>query len=165
MKTNLKSPIGLNPLGIGPKIMKPALPFILIAILAGFWFPEIFSFRVKNEYLLVAGIILLSMGIIAYIATLAKFVKEFPHGKLITTGTFAVSRNPLYASWIIFILPSLVALTNNWLWFLPAFAMYIAFILNIKEEENALKEIFGTEYQEYCKKVNRLFGFSCTKKC
>jgi protein-S-isoprenylcysteine O-methyltransferase Ste14 len=59
------------------------------------------------------GWIMLVIGILAYFITVIQFSRNFLKGILITNGIFALSRNPLYGSWIVFILPSIAFISGN----------------------------------------------------
>jgi len=157
MNKKLKSPVGLNAGGIGPKIFRNTMPFLVIAILLGIFFPSVFAFTIvaKNS-LKYAGWIILALGISTYITTMVQFLRNFSKGILITNGIFAFSRNPLYASWILFVLPGIAFVSNNWSFLFSSIALYLFFIKNIKEEEHSLQIIFGEQYTAYCNRVGRI---------
>jgi len=94
-------------------------------------------------------------------ATLKTFGKSFRVGidektneKLITTGTFVLSRNPIYAGFIAFFVGILVAYSNI---IIALFLLFLIVVIHrqIMREEAFLKIHYGTEYEEYCKKVRR----------
>ncbi len=160
MKTNLLSPSGLSATGAGPKIFRSMLPVLIVGIIVRIFFPAVSSFpNLKETMLKNAGWILLVPGIVIWISSVVQFLIEFPKGKLITTGVYSLSRNPIYASWIVFILPGLAGICNNWIFLLAGLIMYVSLVVNIKEEEKALTEIFGDEYRKYAGKVNRVLFF------
>jgi protein-S-isoprenylcysteine O-methyltransferase Ste14 len=164
MRNKLQSPVGLNPKGVGPKIFKNTMPFILISIVFGFFSPELSKIPLMNETLRkIFGYTLLALGIIMYLLTLKQFFKYFALGKLITHGVYSLSRNPLYVSWILFILPSIALITNNWTFLSAPIAMHLFFSMYIIEEEKNLLHIFGEEYNKYCSKVNQLIGLTSSK--
>jgi protein-S-isoprenylcysteine O-methyltransferase Ste14 len=164
MKTKLISPVGLNPMGVGPKIFKYTMPFILVAIILQIVFPELSSFPLINGIIRrIIGFVILAIGALMYLLTIKHFLKHFALGKMITNGVYSISRNPLYASWILFILPSIALITNNWTFLSAPIAMYIFFTMYVTEEEKNLLAVFGEEYKDYCKKVNQLIGIQITK--
>ena len=77
--------------------------------------------------------------------------------KLATTGLFGIVRNPMYAAWIVFIIPGLVLLTRSWPLFLTPLVAYAVFKLLIRRENEYLEKRFGDEYREYRGEVNELF--------
>ena len=78
--------------------------------------------------------------------------------KIITSGPFSVSRNPLYLGGIIIFFG--LALFANFLW--PLLALVISVILChtylILPEEKYLEEKFGQEYIQYKNSVRRWIG-------
>lgn len=157
MKSSLHSPHNLSATGVGPKIFRSMLPFLLAGITVQIFLPAYAAFPFKSmELFAIAGWILLVTGILLWVFAIIQFAIGFPKGKLITTGVYSLSRNPIYAAWIVFILPALAGIWNNWIFLLAALAMYIAFIRVIGEEEKMLAQIFGEHYQTYMKKVNRV---------
>lgn len=81
-----------------------------------------------------------------------------PTSKLVTTGAFSVSRNPLYLGG--FCLLAGIALALNLLWSLALLAPAIAacHYLLIVPEERCLAAKFGAEYAQYAASVRRWLG-------
>ena len=130
------------------------LPFILVALFCEVFdtaFARIgFASGLFHSY---AGWFWLGIGITAFIITMSQFMINFPKGKLITTGMYALSRNPIYCSWTLFVLPGLGLILNNWLFFLSALVMGLATVFLVKEEEQQLAGCFGQQYADYKKRV------------
>ena len=75
--------------------------------------------------------------------------------KLVTTGIYRFSRNPMYIGFFLFLVAWDVILGS-----IPSLIMLPVFVLlinevQIKPEEAILKEKFGTEYEMYLKNVRR----------
>jgi protein-S-isoprenylcysteine O-methyltransferase Ste14 len=81
-----------------------------------------------------------------------------PTSKVVKTGVFAISRNPLYLGSVI--LFSGFALTLNILWILVMLLLSIILChqILIIPEERYLTAKFGAEYKEYAATVHRWFG-------
>lgn len=140
----------MSPTGVGPYIYSFAVPFVVL----GFLNPSTYS---SNVLLQTFGLLVIIVGISLFIITMKFLLEKFNNGELATTGTFAVSRNPLYSCWIILILPGLALLCLNWWFLLGSLSMYIGLNLLIKKEENMLEQAFGQEFLDYKKKVSRVF--------
>ncbi len=153
------APNGMNIVGQGGKIILFTLPFALAAIMVHFYLPGVASFPDELKFLHVAGYILLFPGIFLWISGVVQLLIGFPKGKLITTGAYRLCRNPIYASMILFILPSISFLTLTWVYLVLALFLYIGVVIFIKKEETHLKEVFGTDYINYRAKVARIAPF------
>ena len=158
MNRKLNSPFVLYPKFVGPKIIKSMLPFLLAGILLGFFFPKVSSFPFYQVKILKpVGWIFICLGIIVYFTALIQFIRGFQSGKLITNGVYSLSRNPIYSSWILLILPGIAMASNNWVFLSGALVMYISLRLSIDGEEQELEKIFGKYYLQYKSEVNRVF--------
>ena len=78
-----------------------------------------------------------------------------PTSRLLDTGIFAYTRNPIYLSFVIVGLS--VAFYTNSLWVLLSLmpATFILMVLVISKEERYLKEKFAGQYSDYCTRVRR----------
>lgn len=152
-----KNDNGMNIIGQGSNIVRTTLPFILAAILVNIFLPRIAALPGDFAGYKTAGIVLLGLGILLWICGLVQLLLFFPKGKLVTTGAFTVCRNPVYASYIVLILPGISFLTVTWVYFVPAVVMFIAFKRFIRKEEEDLIGIFGENYRNYMKKVPQVF--------
>lgn len=159
MKNVLTSPSGMKATGVGPKIILVTLPFVAAGIVLHTYLPEYSRFSsVYPAVLIRTGMALTGVGASFYLAAMVQFIQGFASGKLLTSGAFGLSRNPIYASWIVFLLPGISLIFNNW-WFLcSAVAMMLAFQKYIRYEEQILQEVFGKRYVEYSRRVGRI-GF------
>ena len=151
MKTKSHSPHKLSATGVGPKIFRSMLPFLLAGIAIQIFYPSVSAFpALKAEVLNTAGWVLLATGLIFWGCSIVQFIMAFPK------GVYSISRNPIYVSWILFILPGLAGIWNNWVFLLAALAMYIALQKFIPAEEKMLEKVFDESYRDYAKKVNRV---------
>ena len=74
---------------------------------------------------------------------------------LVTSGPYAISRNPIYLAWAIFQLGLGIWLQNLWIVILLPPAILVVNMLGIIPEEQVLQEKFGQSYQEYRDRVRR----------
>jgi protein-S-isoprenylcysteine O-methyltransferase Ste14 len=76
--------------------------------------------------------------------------------KLITSGPYAMVRHPIYTALLSMTLATGLA-QSNWLALLIAILVYLTgTMIRIKSEEKLLKETFGTEYEEFARRVPAL---------
>ena len=123
-------------------------------------YPEFFDLRFLDlHFIKVLGFTWLGLGIVFWIWSAIFFVKYFKPGELITRGPFALCRNPIYSSIIVFIIPSLALIFHSGLTFSISLVLYIGFKISIHGETNVLRRIFGEEYEIYEKSVNEIFPF------
>jgi protein-S-isoprenylcysteine O-methyltransferase Ste14 len=81
-------------------------------------------------------------------------IDENSPGKLVTTGMFAISRNPIYVGFLSFFIGMLLSYFN--LAIIISFALFLGAIhRQILREEKFLKEHYGKEYEDYCASVRR----------
>lgn len=143
---------------IGPKFTYISVVFGGIVLFLHFYFFPTFTFIIVSRWVnLIAGVILIGIGIPLFFISAHVIHEYFNKGKLCTTGIYAYFRHPLYAAWIVFIVPGIVLIIRSitaisW----PIF-MYIIFRMFIGEEDEYLKEKFGDEYLDYENTVNAVF--------
>ncbi|WP_018347690.1 methyltransferase family protein [Longispora albida] len=77
--------------------------------------------------------------------------------RLVTTGPYARSRNPMYLAWALIHLGTGLATGSTWtIAGLPASCWWIS--REVRAEEQALAPAFGTEYDTYRARVSRWGG-------
>ena len=146
--------------GCGPKLALLCLPYIILSLVIMIKYPGFFNLGFIDLPLFrIIGLILLLSGVIFWIYSAVYFLKFFKPGELITTGPFALCRNPIYASIIVFIIPSLAIIFHSGLTLSIAVVLYIGFKLSIHGETNVLRRIFGEKYDNYERSVNELIPF------
>ena len=107
------------------------------------------------------GVLFCLTGLLLMLVSLVSFGRSFRIGidtdhpdKLVTSGVFALSRNPLYvAFWIVLFGQFLVI--PNWILLVYLGAATWLFNRQVLREEEYLKEHYGREYLEYCNRVRR----------
>jgi protein-S-isoprenylcysteine O-methyltransferase Ste14 len=107
------------------------------------------------------GVFSCLIGLVMLVWSLISFSKSFRIGidteqpdKLITSGVFAVSRNPIYVGlWLVFVGQFLIF--PNWIPLIYLSAVTWLFHRQVLREEDFLKVHYGEEYAEYCDRVRR----------
>jgi protein-S-isoprenylcysteine O-methyltransferase Ste14 len=134
----------------------------LIASIFNLPFPDILIKSFFDILILdVLSIIICTLSLVWFGVTIKIFGKSFRVGidensteKLIVNGTFAISRNPIYVGIIAFFAGVLLMYSNI---LIIVFLLFLIIIIHrqIRREEIFLKIHYGSEYEEYCKKVRR----------
>jgi protein-S-isoprenylcysteine O-methyltransferase Ste14 len=150
----------LSPLGVGPKIGRVAIPYLAVAIVLTVFYPEIFSFGpVLKKPLMIAGFVVLAVAIICYAATVRSLLQGLKANKLMTTGAFRYSQNPLYAVMILLLIPGLALVLNSWIVLTASILAYIIFKKTIHTEYEEMEHIFGQDYLNYKKRTPEFLIF------
>src|SRR5262245_22634012 len=107
------------------------------------------------------GVFLCFGGVILLLLSLVSFGKSFRVGididhpdKLVTTGVFAFSRNPIYVAFGLVLLGQFLVFPN-WILLLYLAAGIWLFHRQVLREETFLRTHYGQEYAEYCNRVRR----------
>ncbi|HNQ64039.1 MAG: isoprenylcysteine carboxylmethyltransferase family protein [Syntrophorhabdaceae bacterium] len=117
-----------------------------------------------RELIFWVGIILLIPGVYFWISSAILVKRAFKSQCLVKTGVYGLSRNPMYAGFIVFIVPGLALILNNMLLIGVSMAMFVVFKLRIGVEENILLKEFGVEYERYRTTVPQLIPFIRLRK-
>jgi protein-S-isoprenylcysteine O-methyltransferase Ste14 len=146
--------------GCGPRLALLSLPYVILSLIVMCKYPEFFDLRFLDfSSAKIFGFIWLGLGVIYWMYSAIFFLKHFKPGKLITQGPFALCRNPIYSSIIVFIIPSLSLIFHSGLTFSISLVLYIGFRISIHGEANVLRRIFGEDYEIYEKSVNNIIPF------
>ena len=107
------------------------------------------------------GLVLCLTAIIGFALTLVSFGNSFRVGidenkpdKLVTTGIFAISRNPIYVCFLLF-LTGLFMVHRNIVIAVGIILFALAIHRQILREEKFLLSYYGGEYENYRKRVRR----------
>src|SRR5262245_18918261 len=115
----------------------------------------------QSEAISWVGVFLCFSGLTFFLLSLVSFGKSFRVGididhpdKLVTTGVFAFSRNPLYVAFGLVLLGQFLVFPN-WIMLVYLAAGIWLFHRQILREEEFLRKHYGQEYAEYCNRVRR----------
>ena len=150
--------------------MRIKVPPVLVALLFGALMYVLdrflpvgeFDFFGRNELMWV----LFGLGILIGLLSVAQFVFKkttvdplHPKktSKLVTSGLYNYSRNPMYLALLLVLLAFGLKLGNAFNTLLAAGFVYWMNHFQIKPEEEVLLEKFGKEYSIYCKLTRRWF--------
>ncbi len=158
MKNYVKDGQKLPLYGVGPYIVYgmaacTILGIILfsyvfkVGILSGSW---VLAFRITGGILIALGLI------IWYIGALGSGMDDnIADNRLKTDGIYAWVRNPMYSGWWIAITGISLMWHNCWLLFTILVNWLIMTLVLKNTEEKWLMDLYGKEYADYKKRVNR----------
>lgn len=146
--------------GCGPRLALFCLPYIILSLTVMFRYPQFLNLGFLDFPLIkYLGLIWMALGVIFWVYSAVYFLKYFKPGTLITAGPFALCRNPIYSSIIVFIIPSVALIFHSGILLSIAVVLYLGFKLTIHGETIVLRRIFGEEYDKYERYVNEIFPF------
>ena len=105
----------------------------------------------------VAGILLALVGafIWGYAFFFDKIDESIKNNRLYTGGIYAWVRNPLYVGWMFVCIGVSLFAANLWLLVLPLVFWALMAVIMRHSEEKWLRQLYGKEYDAYCRRVNR----------
>ena len=90
-----------------------------------------------------------------YAVPISKIDDGIKENRLVTTGAYALVRNPIYSAAMIACTGVILILSNAWFFVLPLVYWLFMTVLMKATEEKWLRDLYGKEYDDYCKRVNR----------
>jgi len=143
--------------GVGPAIVFGQVIFTAIAIILTCKLNIKYEVEVLRIPFIVIGTGFIVSGF--YLDLSAKYksklFKNVEENKLITNGVYAITRNPVYSGGFLMCLGAIFISNNLLLFFVPIICWIYMTIFLISTEEKWLRDLYGQEYTDYCKKVNR----------
>ncbi|MBP9501206.1 MAG: isoprenylcysteine carboxylmethyltransferase family protein [Candidatus Promineofilum sp.] len=139
-----------------------ALFYFYTIFAAAFGWPLLSTQRLfQSEIIAWIGVLFCFAGLVLLAWSLVSFGRSFRVGidadqpdKLITTGIFAVSRNPIYVGFISVLIGQFLVFPN---WVPLIYLLAGAWLINRQalREESFLREHYGQEYDAYSRLVRR----------
>jgi len=114
----------------------------------------------------IAGILFIFGGGYMWYAAVfkAKIDDGIVNNRLVTTGIYRCCRNPIYSAFLSLCTGALLICGNICLLVLPFVYWGFLTVLMKHTEEKWLTELYGDEYTEYCRRVNRCIPWK-RKEC
>jgi protein-S-isoprenylcysteine O-methyltransferase Ste14 len=147
----------------GPAVKFPPPLVFLSLLLVGYGLHQIAPIslgmplwgKILGSALIIAGMCSLFVLLMTYLRNKTSIEPWKPTTHIITSGLYAWSRNPIYASFCLLTIG--VGLFLNSLWIVLSFlpASVLVYYLAIKKEEAYLEAKFGAQYLRYKDKVRR----------
>ena len=155
MKTKKHLPL----YGIGPILCLPlAITMIILFILSLKKIIPTTNFGQNiNSILFVMGIIFIGGAVVLLIGceTGGRLSKNIKENRLKTNGSYRFVRNPRYCTFLLVETGMVLLCHNLYLLIIPLIFWLEMTIVLKKTEEKWLTELYGQDYIDYCKKVNR----------
>ena len=139
--------------GVGPIYAAGSVAFV--AILSDInisFFPSLIV--PYNPFGCACGIGLMAVGVVIIVIALSQVHSAFGSRRLVTTGVYAYMRDPVYAVWLLFMVPGLILITGMLLLTIAPFLMYSLLKALIGIEEAFMELNFGQKYLQYKSEVN-----------
>ena len=141
--------------GVGPRTITLSALYGLLTLVVTRQWPQYFALDfIPYTYLAIAAAVLAVPTAVLYAVTLRAISRAYKADRLVTTGVYAVCRNPLYAIWVFLWLPIIALAGNSWLFATSSVVLYVLIRWFIGREEKYLEERFGQEYLDYERRVN-----------
>ena len=144
--------------GVGPVYVAVIITVTMAGILLSQFKVIVYlSFSMIKMVLLMIGVLLIAAGAVLWVLAVfrAKIDDGITNNRLVTDGVYALVRNPIYSAFLPVCTGTLMIYGNLWLLILPV--LYWLFLMGLMKctEEKWLKNLYGVEYEEYCRRVNR----------
>jgi len=139
-------------------------PLIVLTIIISIYFSSKRIDLINIPFQLEISFFMLSLGILIFINPVLKFIKskttinpiQFEEtNKLVTSGIFKYSRNPMYLGMLMIIISTSIFYLNIYSMLTPFLFIFWINKFQIKREEAFLAEKFGKEYLSYKNKTRR----------
>ena len=129
---------------------------------AAFGFPAVSRQEFFHSQIVsTVGVLFCAAGLILFLLSLTSFGRSFRVGidadhpdKLVTSGIFAFSRNPIYVAFG-FVLLGQFLLFSNWILLVYLLVAVWLFHRQVLREEAFLKQDYGQDYLRYSARVRR----------
>ena len=101
-----------------------------------------------------AGLALVLLSLVAFGTSFRVGIDNDRPDKLVTSGVFAISRNPIYVGFGLVLLGQFLVFPS---WIPLIYLLGAAWLFNrqVLREESFLREHYGREYADYCGRVRR----------
>lgn len=150
--------------GVGPYIVYGMAAVTIVGIIL---FGYVFKIGVVNgSWILIfrtAGALLIISGaVVWFIGALRSGMDEsIAKNRLKTDGIYGWTRNPMYSGWWIVMSGITLMWCNIFMLILPVINWGIMTAALINTEEKWLADLYGDEYADYKKRVNRCIPWKC----
>lgn len=147
----------LSRFGVGPKIVASVVACAALAGALSYRFAEVCAVPAFRQPTVVTlAVILILIGLPMWLIGAITVMRAYNRDQLLTSGVFALVRHPMYAAWIVLILPGIAHLTASWPFLLMPLVGYVVFKALIHTEDEYLQNRFGQTYSNYRASVHEI---------
>jgi protein-S-isoprenylcysteine O-methyltransferase Ste14 len=105
--------------------------------------------------LILAGLAIMVAGLMAFAFARTAVMPTLPAERLLTTGLYRYSRNPMYIGLTIAYVGGILLTNIAWCMFVLIGVLIVFDRVIVPREERYLRAEFGDLYDQYCKRVRR----------
>ncbi len=151
--------------GIGPVFASLSILYgVATMVISRYCYPVFVIRIIPDRFLEIAGIVLILLGVPFFLVSVVMVTRAYNADQLVTGGVFRCCRHPLYASWVVLIVPGIVLLLKSWLSVTTPVFMYVILYFLVKKEEIYLENRFGDEYVQYKNRVPCIIPYGILSK-
>jgi protein-S-isoprenylcysteine O-methyltransferase Ste14 len=139
-----------------------ALFYFYVVFAAAFGWPSVSTQQfVHSDSIAWAGVAVCALGLLLLLWSLISFKQSFRIGidtdrpdMLITSGVFALSRNPIYVAFAVILIGEFL-ISSNWILLIYIIGFIGLVHRQVLREEDYLKVHYGQAYRDYCNQARR----------
>ncbi len=140
--------------GVGPRFTVWSVGYGGVCLVISFLFPDVFLIDFVPAWVLILlGALLVALGVPFFFVSAVSAHRAYREGRLLTRGVYGLCRHPIYAAWVVFLVPGMVLIARTWLGLSVPVFMYVLLRILVREEEAYLEDRFGEEYRLYRARV------------
>ena len=140
--------------GVGPHLTLLTFGYAALTVLVWRLAPDETSIDFVPYWVLATtGAVLLAIGLPSLRWAAISAMRAYDADDLATQGLFRLCRHPIYASWVVFLVPGAALLTGSWVVLTVCPVMYVGVRILVRREEAYLEQEFGQAYLDYKARV------------
>lgn len=133
------------------------LAVLTVVFLSKFLFPQ-WKKEGLDEFLDILGIFIVLFGfLIRIVARGHKAERSWDGRSLMSDGLYGLVRHPMYFGTLLIGAGIVFVLFEWWAFLIFLFVFLVIYTPQVRKEEAALAQLFGQEYQLYCRKTPKYF--------
>lgn len=105
--------------------------------------------------LILAGLAVMLTGVLTFLRARTAIMPNQPAARLLTTGPYRFSRNPMYVGLTIAFIGGILLTNIAWCLFILIIVLVVFDTVIIPREERYLAGAFGESYEQYCRQARR----------